>query len=149
LTKTSDSTHGNSTVSETIEKFSFGSGNAYLDNAELASKGLRFDILEIKFDPGQGYQNQDRWLISIKFPEGEPGLLSLGSNPGRGFDGKDRWALSVKAAGRDCAILTLGCNPKRDEELAAAQAHLDRGGTIANKRLRRSGNAYYLADGER
>lgn len=119
MTKTSDSTHGNSTVSETIEKFSFGSGNAYLDNAELASKGLRFDILEIKFDPGQGYQNQDRWLISIKFPEGEPGLLSLGSNPGR------------------------------DQQLRDAQAYLARGGKITNVRLRQHGKAFYLTESDR
>jgi hypothetical protein len=114
-----DSTHGKATVSETVEKFSFGSGNAYLDNAELASKGLRFDILEIKFDPGKGYQNQDRWLVTIKFPEGEPGLLSLGSNPGR------------------------------DQQLRDAQAYLARGGKIENVRLRQSGKAYYFTESDR
>lgn len=119
MAKTSDSTHGNSTISETIEKFSFGSGNTYLDNAELASKGLRFDILEIKFDPGQGYQNQDRWLIKIKFADGEPGLLSLGSNPGR------------------------------DQQLRDAQAYLARGGKITNVRLRQHGKAYYFTESDR
>ena len=63
--------------------------------------------------------------------------------------GQDRWALTVKVADRDREILSLGCNPKRDEQLAAAQAHLARGGTIKNVRLRRSGNAYYLTDGDR
>jgi len=119
LATTPDSQRGKSTVSETIEKFSFGSGNAYLDNAELASKGLRFDILEIKFDPGQGYQNQDRWLVTIKFPEGEPGLLSLGSNPGR------------------------------DQQLRDAQAYLARGGKITNVRLRQHGKAYYFTESDR
>ena len=99
--------------------FSFGSGDSYADNSEYASKNLTFDVLAIVRETG------------------------------RGFDGKDRWSLSVKATDRDCEILTLGCNPKRDEELAAAQAHLARGGTIVNKRLRRSGSAYYLADGDR
>jgi hypothetical protein len=119
LSKTPESTHGKTTVSETIEKFSFGSANAYLDNAELASTGRRFDILEIKFDPGQGYQNQDRWLISIKFPDGEPGLLSLGSNPGR------------------------------DQQLRDAQAFLARGGKITNVRLRQSGKAFYFTESDR
>ena len=119
MSKTPESTHGKTTVSETIKKFFFGSANAYLDNAELASTGRRFDILEIKFDPGQGYQNQDRWLISIKFPDGEPGLLSLGSNPGR------------------------------DQQLRDAQAFLTRGGKITNVRLRQSGKAFYFTESDR
>jgi hypothetical protein len=119
LSTTSDSRRGKSTVSEPAEKFSFGSGHQYLDNAELASEGLHFDILEIKFDPGRGYQNQDRWLITIKFPEGEPELLSLGSNPGR------------------------------DQQLREAQAHLARGGKITNVRLRQSGKAYYFTESDR
>ncbi len=73
---------------ETAENFSFGSGRAYADNAEYASKGLTFDV------------------------------LAIAREAGRGYDGKDRWALTVKAADRDREILTLGCNPKRDEELA-------------------------------
>lgn len=119
MTKTTDSTRGKPTISETVEKFSFGSGHAYLNNAELASNGRRFDILEIKFDPGQGFQNQDRWLITIKFQEGELGLLSLGSNPGR------------------------------DQQLRDAQAHLARGGKITNVRLRQSGKAFYFTESDR
>jgi len=115
----SKSTNGNAGPAETTENFSFGSGRAYADNAEYADNGTTFDVLAIVREPGRGY------------------------------DGKDRWALTVKAADRDGEILTLGCNPKRDEELVAAQGHLARGGTIVNKRLRRSGNAYYLTDGDR
>jgi hypothetical protein len=111
------STPGTRGVTETPANFSFGSGRSYADAAEYASKGLAFDVLAIARETGRGF---------------EPG--------------KDRWALTVKAADRDCEILTLGCNPKRDEELAKAQAHLERGGTITNKRLRLSGGAYYLAD---
>jgi hypothetical protein len=43
-------------------------------------------------------------------------------------------------------MLTLGANPKRDEQMREAQAHLKRGGSIKNIRLRRSGNAYYFTD---
>ncbi|MFZ0575162.1 MAG: hypothetical protein WAM02_10840 [Candidatus Cybelea sp.] len=117
MKRNTQSTRGKAGVSETSTNFSFGSGRGYADAAEYASKGLAFDVLGIAREAGLGY---------------EPG--------------KDRWALTVKAADRDCEVLTLGCNPKRDEELANAQAHLQRGGIIANKRLRLSGGAYYLAD---
>jgi len=112
------STRGNTGVAETSTNFSFGSGRSFADNAEYAEKGLAFDVLAIERETG------------------------------RGFDGKDRWSLTVKAADRDCEILTLGCNPRRDEELAKAQTHLERGGSITNKRLRLSGSAYYLADAD-
>jgi hypothetical protein len=117
MKRNTQSTRGKSGVSETAESFSFGSGRSYADANEYASKGLSFDILAIAREVGRGYEA-----------------------------GSDRWALTVKAADRDCEILTLGCNPKRDDELAKAQAHLGRGGTITNKRLRLSGGAYYLAD---
>lgn len=109
---------GNTGVATPSKNFSFGSAHTYAENAEYASKGLAFDVLAILRETG------------------------------RGFDGKDRWAITVKASDRECDILTLGCNPKRDEELAKAQAHLEAGGSIRNKRLRRSGNAYYLTDGD-
>lgn len=112
------STNGNGGAEETSANFSFGSGPSFADNADYANSGRVFDV------------------------------HAIGREPGRGFEGKDRWALMVKAADRDCEILTLGCNPKRDEELAKAQAHLERGGTITNKRLRFSGGAYYLADAD-
>jgi hypothetical protein len=119
MKRNTQSTRGKTSVSETAENFSFGSGRAYAGANEYASKGLAFDVLAIAREVGRGYET-----------------------------GSDRWALTVKAADRDCEILTLGCNPKRDEELAKAQAHLERGGTIINKRLRLSGGAYYLADAD-
>jgi hypothetical protein len=118
MKRNTQSTRGKTGVSKTAENFSFGSGRSYADAAEYASKGFSFDV------------------------------LAIAREPGRGYDGKDRWALTVKAADRDCEILTLGCNPGRDEELAKVQAHLERGGTITNKRLRLSGGAYYLADAD-
>jgi hypothetical protein len=119
MKRTTQSTRKNSSVSETVENFSFGSGRAYAENAEYASKGLSFNILAIKFDPERGFGGNDRWLVTVKVADRDPENLSLGSNPGR------------------------------DEQLRAAQAHLARGGTIENVRLRRSGNAYYFTDGNR
>ncbi len=100
-------------------EFSFGSGKPYADNEEYASKGLLFDILDIAFETGRGYE------------------------------GRDRWALTVNCADREPEIMTLGSNPKRDEQLREAQTHLKRGGSLKNVRLRESGNAYYLADANR
>jgi hypothetical protein len=119
MSKTTDSTHGKSTVSETVEKFSFGSGHAYADNSEFASKGLRFEILEIMFEPGRGYEGHDRWLVTVKVADREPEQLSLTSNPGR------------------------------DQQLRDAQAYLARGGAIKNVRLRQSGKAYYFTESDR
>jgi len=97
--------------------FSFGSGRTYANNDEYASKGLLFEVQAIAFEPGRGYE------------------------------GRDRWALIIKTEGREPEVMSLGSNPNRDEQLRAAQAHLEAGGTIENVRLRLSGNAYYLADG--
>lgn len=119
MKRNTPSTRAKTGVSDTSTNFSFGSGRSYGDAAEYATKGLAFDVLGIVREAGRGY---------------EPG--------------KDRWALTVKAADRDCEVLTLGCNPKRDEELRAAQAHLERGGTITKKRLHLSGGAYYFRDSE-
>jgi hypothetical protein len=66
-------------------------------------------------------------------------VLAITFEPGRGYEGRDR----------ESETLTLGSNPARDEQLRAAQAHLEAGGTIQHKRLRNSGNAYYLVDGDR
>jgi hypothetical protein len=119
MPKSTSSTREKPTASGTEENFSFGSGRTYADNAEYASAGLTFDVLAIAYEPGKG------------------------------FDGNDRWALTVKAADREAEVMCLGSNPGRDKELQAARDHLEHGGTITHKRLRRSGNAYYLADGDR
>jgi hypothetical protein len=102
----------------TGDSFAFRSGRSFADNSEYAEKNLHFDILAISYETGGGYDGKNRWLISVKAEDREPEKLSLGSNP------------------------------KRDEELRAAQAHLERGGTITNKRLRLFKGAYYLADGD-
>lgn len=114
-----ESTKGNGGAPETSANFSFGSGRSFASNEEYADERLTFDVLAIAYEPGRGYEGRDRWAVSVKVADREPEILSLGSNPGR------------------------------DEELRAAQAHLQRGGAITNKRLRRSGNAYYFADGDR
>ena len=119
MTKTTDSRHGKTNGSETVEKFSFGSGHAYVDNAELAGEGLRFDILEIEFEQGRGFEGRDRWIVTIKIGDREPELISLGSNPGR------------------------------DQQLREAQAYLARGGKIENVRLRQSGKAYFFTESDR
>lgn len=99
--------------------FSFGSSRSFASNEEYAGERLTFDILAMTYEPGRGYE------------------------------GRDRWAVTVKVADRDPQILSLGSNPGRDEELRAAQAHLERGGAIVNKRLRLKDGAYYINDADR
>ncbi len=99
-------------------EFSFGSGTSFANNDEYASKELKFEILEIKFDEGRGYE------------------------------GGDRWALTVETAGREREVMSLGSNPKRDVQMREAQAHLHRGGALKGKKLRLSGNTYYIVDGK-
>jgi hypothetical protein len=98
--------------------FSFGSSQRYANASEYAERAFTFSIEAIEFEPKRGYE------------------------------GHDRWAITVHIKDRDPETLTLGSNPKRDEQLRAAQAHLKRGGTIVNKRLRRSGSAFYIVDAE-
>lgn len=103
----------------TIERFEFGSGQSYAKASDFAADGTSFAILGIVFEPNRGYEDQDRWSITIK------------------------------PVDREAAILTLGSNPRRDEELRAAQAHLERGGKLINIRLHRSGKAFYFVNGDR
>jgi hypothetical protein len=47
---------------------------------------------------------------------------------------------------RGSELITLSSNEKRDAQLRAAQAHIDKYGPIVNKKLRRFGHAYCFAD---
>ena len=100
-------------------KFSFGSGHAYADNAELASKGLRFEILEIKFNTG--------WRL-LK-------AMIVGSSRSRSPIEKPSSSVSVRI-------------PDVIQQLRDAQAYLARGGKIENVRLRQSGKAYYFTESD-
>lgn len=101
-------------------EFIFSTGTAYADKAEYIEKNLIFKITAIEREAG------------------------------RGFDGEDRWSLSVEPTdGRGPEIITFSCNEKRDRQLQAAKTHIEQHGPIANVRLHKSGNAYYLENGVR
>jgi hypothetical protein len=101
-----------------VANFVFSGGAPYADKSEYISKDLAFTVAAITFEPG------------------------------RGFDGQDRWALTVEPEdNRGQEILTFGCNDKRDDQLKVAQEHISRHGPIVGVRLKRSGKAYYLAKG--
>ncbi len=110
---------GKSKTPDRPTTFTFGTGRAYTDNEEFASKGLLFDILAIAFEPGQGFEGRDRWAVTVKVEDRDPEIMSLGSNPGR------------------------------DEKLREAQANIERQGPIKGVRLRMSDKAYYIVDGAR
>lgn len=96
-------------------EFTFSSGTPYADKAEYIEKGLVFKITAIELQAG------------------------------RGFDGEDRWSITVEPIdGRGAEIITFSCNEKRDHQLQAAKEHIKQHGPIANVRLHKSGNAYYL-----
>ena len=94
--------------------FTFDLNSQFANNDEYASKGLVFDIVAISYEPGKGYE------------------------------GSDRWALSVKPKDREVETMTLGSNLRRDEQLRAVQAFIDRQGSVTNVRLEKSRNAYYF-----
>jgi len=95
--------------------FTFSSAIPYADKDELLEKDLPFTVKAIEFQPEKGFENQDRWAITI-----EP-------DDGRGEE-----------------LLTFGSNEKRDALLKSAQAFIKQRGPIHDVRLRKSGKAYYL-----
>ena len=113
------STRGNSSSAETAENFSFGSGSVYGDVADYVSENRTFDVLAITFETGRGYEGRDRWALTVKVG----GSRTRDSHP------------------------RLESQPRRAAAFRAGSPR--RGGTIKNKRLRMSGNAYYLVDADR
>ncbi len=102
-----------------ISEFSFSAGIApYADKDEYLTKALTFDVVSIEFEEGRGYEGGDRWAVTV-----EP-------NDGRGRE-----------------IVTLGANEKRDAQMRAAQDHIAKRGPIRGVSLKRSGRAFYLANG--
>ena len=100
--------------SDKEEPFVFSSGIQYADKDEFAEKALSFHIMEIDFQPGAG------------------------------FDGQDRWAVRVHPEDRIEELITLPSNPKRDEQMRLAQAHIAAKDPIGPVRLKKSGNTFYF-----
>lgn len=96
--------------------FSFGEhGAGYAQKDEYATKGLIFDIEEVKYEEGAG------------------------------FDGADRWAVSVRRHdSKEVEIVTLGSNEKRDEQMQAALDYIETHGLVKNVTLKKSGRAYFF-----
>jgi hypothetical protein len=98
------------------DEFSFDSvGSPFADKSEYIEKKLTFRILAIEREEGRGFDDGDRWAVTV-----EP-------NDGRGAE-----------------IITLGCNEQRDAKMIAAQQNLAARGPIPNVRLKKSGKAYYF-----
>ncbi len=95
--------------------FAFSSAIPYADKGELIEKDLAFAVKAIEFQPERGFENQDRWAVTIV------------PNDGRGEE-----------------LLTFGSNEKRDAQMKSAQAFVKKHGAIPDVRLRKSGKAYYL-----
>ena len=95
--------------------FTFSSAIPYANKDELLEKDLAFALNAIELQPGKGFENKDRWALTI-----------------------------VPDDGRREELLTFGCNEKRDAQMKSAQAFIRKHGPIQGVRLRKSGGAYYL-----
>lgn len=101
---------------ESESGFSFGEGTIYANKDEYVDKALRFDILEIVFEEGQGFQGADRWKVTVQPHDRE-----------------------------DQEIITMGSNPARDAVMDKALNYVVAHGKIPNAKLVKSGNAYYFS----
>lgn len=97
--------------------FGFKATESFANTADLADKQSVFDVESVAYDEHGGFRGRARWVLTISI---------------RGH--------------RTTEKLTLSCNEKRDEEMKALQQHLQGGGTCQNVYLRKSGNAFYLAN---
>ena len=104
-----------SASSQDDAEFSFSNGVLYADKDEYIDKNLTFTIKQIEFQPGAGFEGADRWAITVAADDDRPD-----------------------------EIITLQSNDRRDAELQAAAAHIEDRGPIRNKKLGKSGKAYYF-----
>jgi hypothetical protein len=102
-------------TSHEVTEFSFNGVASYADKDEYVAKKLVFDIKKIEFQEKAGFEDSDRWAVSVSPKDDRPD-----------------------------EIITLQSNEGRDAQLYAAQAHLAKAGAIRNLRLVRSGKAFYF-----
>jgi hypothetical protein len=97
------------------EAFSFQSVSPYAEKDEYISKALLFDVQAITFEPGAGFDGQDRWSIRV-----------------------------VPHDGRGEELITMQSNEKRDQQMRGAAEYIESHGAIKNVRLKKSGKTFYL-----
>ena len=95
--------------------FSFSRIPLYSEKDELIAKKLIFTIKSIEFQEKAGFEQTDRWAVTVSVDDGRPD-----------------------------EIITLQSNEKRDAELQTAAAHIAKHGPIHNTQLVKSGKAYYF-----
>lgn len=105
------------------------------------SKTTSGDATDFSFSNAPFYAEKDEYIAkNLIFT-----LKTIEYQVKAGFEGRDRWAIRVSPDdGRLDEIITLQANTKRDAELQAAADHIEKCGPIANVKLVKSGNAYYL-----
>jgi hypothetical protein len=96
-------------------EFSFSAGVLYADKDEYLAKGLVFTIKSIEFQEAGGFEDTDRWAITVSVDDGRPD-----------------------------EIITLQSNEARDAELKAAAGHIAKCGPIRNTQLVKPGKAFYF-----
>ncbi|MGA8534266.1 MAG: hypothetical protein WB615_09190 [Candidatus Tumulicola sp.] len=96
-------------------EFLFSSGILYADKDEYVEKELVLTINAIEFQKKAGFEQSDRWAVTVTIDDGRPD-----------------------------EIITLPSNEQRDAELQDAAAHIAEHGPICNVQLVKSGKAFYF-----
>lgn len=95
------------------------SGIKYAENKDLAEKKVVFDIIRI--------EKQHKIFTKDGFTEEV-----------------DQWETTIRQTDGEEFIVSLTCNEQRDANMIAAAQVIERGGTLAEYRLVKSGRAYYF-----
>src|ERR1700735_1434360 len=103
------------TQARAAARFSFSTAPLFADKDEYITKRLVFTINAIDFQEKAGFEQTDRWALTVTVDDGRPDEL-----------------------------ITLPSNEARDAELRSAAESIAQDGPIHNARLVKSGKAYYL-----
>jgi len=55
----------------------------YAAKDEYTDKDIKFRVLDVQFEEGDGYKGKDRWAVVIRNERGENEALTFGCNEGR------------------------------------------------------------------
>lgn len=97
---------------ESVNPFAAPPGYEYEDTEinyavkdEYTDKDIKFRVLDVQFEAGDGYKGQDRWAVVIRNERGENEVLTFSCNEGR--DISMNQAQTCLEQGTDMGLLHL------------------------------------------
>ena len=100
------------TQTETVNPFAAPPGYKYEGTEinyaakdEYTDKDIKFRVLDVQFEEGDGYKGQDRWAVVIRNERGENEVLTFSCNEGR--DLSMNQAQTCLEEGTDMGLLHL------------------------------------------